>query len=195
MKFQMHENSLFALLLRSSWWTSAAIALGIFAAVRIALPEGYQQYGFFAALPFMAISGYAGWRQLRTPGDAAVGDRLEAIRTLTWTDFSTAIEEAFRRDGHTVVVSGTPGADFELAKAGRVSLLGCKRWKVARTGVEPLRELDAARRKRDAQESIYIAAGEISDTARAFATEKGIRLIHGAELARLLPKPRGMQKS
>ncbi len=195
MKLEMHKNSIFAVLLRSPWWISGGIAAGLFTAARFALPDGYGLYAFFVALPFMVISGYAGWQQLRAPSAAAVADALEAIRALAWSDFSTAIEAAFRREGHTVVASSAAGADFELMKAGRVSILGCKRWKAARTGVEPLRELDALRRARDAHESIYIAAGEISDTARAFAAQKGIRLVHGAELARLLPKPRGMQKS
>lgn len=82
------------------------------------------------------------------------------------------------------------GADFELAKAGRTSLVGCKRWKVARAGVEPLKELAAARRGREAHEAIYVAAGEITDNARAFAVEKNIRLVHDAELVKLLPQPK-----
>jgi len=44
-----------------------------------------------------------------------------------------AIEHAFRREGYGVTrTRGT--ADFELTRAGRISLVGCKRWKAARTG-------------------------------------------------------------
>jgi restriction system protein len=35
---------------------------------------------------------------------------------------------------------------------------------------------------------IYVAAGEITAQAAAFAAEKNIRLLHGAELARMLPR-------
>ena len=79
-------------------------------------------------------------------------------------------------------------ADLELAKGGVKSLVACRRWKATRTGIEPLRELHAAARARGAGECIYVAAGEITDTARAFAAQNGIRVLQGAELARLLPR-------
>lgn len=194
LKMEMHKNSIFAVLLRSPWWISAGVAAGIFTAGRLALPEAYALYAFFAALPFMVISGYAGWHQFRAPSEAVVAEALDAIRALAWSEFSVAIEDALRREGHTVVASNVAGADYELVKAGRIAVLGCKRWKAARTGVEPLRELDSARRTREAHEAIYIATGEISEPARAFAAGNGIRLVQDVELARLLPKPRGMQK-
>jgi restriction system protein len=78
---------------------------------------------------------------------------------------------------------------MELSKAGRVSLVSCKRWKAARTGIEPLRDLDAARNKTQAGECFYLAAGEVSANATAFAAEKGIRLLRGAELAALVKAP------
>jgi restriction system protein len=77
-------------------------------------------------------------------------------------------------------------ADFELTKGGRTSLVSCKRWKAARTGIEPLRELHSARHKREAHECIYITAGEISANALAFSAHNGVKLLHGAELAKLL---------
>ncbi len=105
---------------------------------------------------------------------------------MSWDEFSAALEDAFRRDGYAVSRLNIAGADLELTRSGRVSLVGCKRWKVARTGVEPLRELDAAKQAREAHECIYVAADEITDNARAFAAEKNIRLLHDAELANLL---------
>ena len=86
------------------------------------------------------------------------------------------------------------GADLELTKSGRVSLVGCKRWKVARAGIEPLRELDTVRQARDAQESIYVSAGDFTDNARAFAAEKRMRLLHDAELASLLSQTSNLTK-
>ena len=64
MKFQMAKNSLFAILLRSPWWMSVAIAAGLFAAARLVLP---QAYAVFVGLPFLAIGCYVGARQLRAP--------------------------------------------------------------------------------------------------------------------------------
>ena len=188
MKLRMHENSLFAILLRSQWWISIAIAAGLTVVATLVVPKAYYLYALFAGLPFLVIGGIAGWRQLRSPSAARIARTLERVRAMSWGDFSSAMEDAFRRDGYAVSRLDGQAADLELAKAGRTSLVACKRWKVARTGIEPLRELYAARRERDAHECIYVATGEISDSARAFAVEKGIRVMHGAELARLLPR-------
>jgi restriction system protein len=184
----MARNSLFAILLRSPWWVSIAIAAGLVVAAKLVLPVALPEiYGFFAGLPFMLIGAYAGWQRLRAPSAARIANTLEALRAMSWDDFSAAIEDAFRRDGYGVNRLGGTQADFELTKAGRISLVGCKRWKVARTGIEPLRELYAAGRARGAHECIYVVAGEITDNARAFAAEKNIRLLHDAELVKLLP--------
>ena len=52
MKLRMHENSLFALLLRSRWWISFAVALGLFLLVRLFIPE---TYAIVVPIPFVAI--------------------------------------------------------------------------------------------------------------------------------------------
>ena len=175
----MHPNSLFAVLLRSPWWLSFAVAAGVFALLRFALPS---VYAFFAAIPFLVISGIAAWRQLRAPSPA----KVEALRAKSWEEFASALEAAFRREGYSVSRLDGRQADLELERAGRTVLVACKRWKVARTGVEPLRELNAARRKREAAECIYIAAGDVTENAVAFSAQHGIRLMRGAELASFL---------
>ena len=185
MKFQMAKNSLFAILLRSPWWVSVAAAAGIFAAARLVLPE---LYAFFVALPFAVIGAYAGWQQRHAPSAARVADTLQALRAMSWDEFSGAIEDAFAREGYSVSRTSGAEADFELEKAGRVSLVAAKRWKAARSGIEPLRELHSAARARGAHECIYVVAGEITDNAREFAAETKIRLVYGGELAKLLPR-------
>jgi restriction system protein len=141
----------------------------------------------FIGLPFIVIGAYAAWQQLRAPSAEKTAATLESLRAMSWDEFSPALEDALRRDGYAVSRPNIAGADLELAKAGRVSLVSCKRWKVARAGIEPLRELDAARQARDAHECIYVAAGEITDNAIAFAATNNIRLLHGAEFAKLFP--------
>ena len=186
MNLKMNQNSIFAILLRSPWWLSAGIAGALFTGARLALPADYAFYAFFVSLPFFVIAVYTGWQQLRAPSEATTAQTMEALRAMSWAEFSAAVEEAFRRDGYAVASIGAAGADFEFAKAGRMTLVACKRWKVARTGIEPLRELDSLRRVREAHECAYVATGEFTDTARSFATEKSIRLLSGAELARAL---------
>ena len=185
MKLEMAKNSLFAVLLRSPWWISFLISAGLFFLVRLALPPVYAA---FSTLPFVVIGCVAAWRQLRAPSAAKIAARLEAIRAMSWEDFSLELADAFRSDGFEVIPATVKAADLEMIKARRVVLVGCKRWKAARTGIEPLRELLAAMRAREAHECLYVAAGEISDTARAFATEQNIRLMLDADLARLLPR-------
>ena len=186
MKLKMAENSLFAILLRSPWWMSFGIAAGIAVVAHLLLPEKYAIAGALGGTPFIVIGAIAAWRQLRAPSTARVTSTLEAVGAMSWRDFSNALEDAFRRDGYAVTRLPGGQADLELDKAGRTSLVSCKRWKAASTGVEPLRDLTRARDAREAQEGIYVAVGGVTDNARRFATENRIRVIHGPELAQML---------
>ena len=73
-----------------------------------------------------------------------------------------------------------------ITHKGIVTVVGCRRWKAARTGIEPLREFDAATAERGAHKRMYVAVGEVSDNARTFAAQKGIALVQEEELAGLL---------
>ncbi len=181
----MPKETLFSILSRSPWWLSVMIAAVLFAGTRLLLPD---IVALFAALPFLALAGYAGWRQLRTPSVANVEETLGKLRAMSWENFSAVIGEAFRRDGYAITEIPGSAADLELRKNGRVSIACCKRWKVAQTGVGPLRELQQAMQARNADECIYVAAGDFTANARAFATEKAIRLLNGAELVRLVAR-------
>ena len=161
--------------------------LGRFALERFSQPG---IYAVFFGLPFFVIGCYAGWQQLLAPSAERIAATLESLRAMSWDEFSSALEAAFRRDGYAVSRPNIAGVDLELMKSSRVTLVACKRWKVARAGVEPLRELDAARQARDAHESIFVAAGELTDTARAFASANNMQLLEGAELAQFLPTAR-----
>ena len=131
-----------------------AVAAGIVALARLALPEEYRLVGMLTALPFLGIAAMAGWKQLRSPSAARVASTLEATAALSWREFNDALEEAFRHDGYAVTRLGKPAADFEMVKAGRTSLVSCKRWKAASTGVEPLRELHAAGEARASDQNV-----------------------------------------
>ncbi|MCC6210686.1 MAG: restriction endonuclease [Burkholderiales bacterium] len=183
MRLRMHENSLFAILLRAPWWVSALVTAGIFAAARALLPAKYEAFAFFLALPTGVIALVAGWRQVRAPSAASVDAAIGRLRAMSWESFAAALDEGFRRDGYAVT-RGRGAADFELEKGGRIELAAAKRWKASRTGIEPLRELHAAGEAREAA-CLYLCAGEITGAARAFAAQKNIRLVEGPELARL----------
>ena len=196
MKLKMAKNSLFAVLLRSPWWVSVGVALFTGLVAAALLPAQYVPYGVFGAAPFVVTAVISGWRQLHTPSETQVQATLVAASTMPWAAFADAIEQAWRRDGHVVERLQRRDADFEVTKAGRVSVVSCKRWKAARTGIEPLRELHAAQLAREAPESIYVTIGELSDNAREFAHDKGIHVLQGTELAQLLRDlPRRKERS
>lgn len=182
MKWKMAENSLFAILLRKSWWVSALAALATFVLVRNFMEWGYA---LFATTPFTVIALIVAWRQIRTPDGARLAKALEKIRGMSWENFAQALETGFRAEGYAVRrVKGA--ADFELEKLGYVTLVSARRWKAARTGVEPLKELAAAGEKCDARECRYAVAGMLTEQARAFAMQKGVKLVEGAELVKLV---------
>ena len=188
MKWEMAENSLFAILLRSQWWISAGIAAMIIAVALASLPDQYKVIGAVGGAPFLVIAAMAGWKQMRRPSSGRIDKTREAVRAMTWVDFASALEAGYRRDGYEVKRVSETAADFEIRKDWRTALVSGKRWKVARTGVEPLRELKAAKDLREANDCVYITIGEITDNARKFAAENKIVMVGGAELARLLPR-------
>ena len=78
MKLKMAENSLFAILLRSPWWVSVAVALAILALARALLPPAYVPFGAMGAVPMLVIGAMAALRQWRTPSPAQVEQTLQA---------------------------------------------------------------------------------------------------------------------
>ena len=176
------EGSLFDILSRSPWWISLVIAAILFVIMRYFLPD---LLAAATTLPFLIIAGVAGWRQWQQPSARKVAAGLERIRAMRWQEFSKLLGDTYRRAGYEVVACATPGADLELRKDGYTTLVSGKRWKVTQPGTGPLRELSDARQKIDARDCIFVTAGELTETARAFAIENKIRVLAGADLARL----------
>ena len=180
---KINENSLFAILLRSQWWVSLLIAAALVGLLRFFIPT---MYAVAAGLPFIVVAAIVAWRQMRAPSGRRIAGKLERLRALPWHEFSAAVAAAYARQGYEVQRLNDARADFALVRNGYATLVACKRWKAGRTGVEPLRELDAARQARDARECVYFAVGEVTAQARALAAERNIRLLEGPELAKLL---------
>ncbi|CAN7654201.1 restriction endonuclease [Pseudorhodoferax sp. LjRoot39] len=185
MKLKMAENSLFAILLRSRWWISLAIACGFVLVAAALLPREYALAGALGGVPFAIIGAIALKRQWGAPSAAMVEAQLARAAGMSWNEFAAALESAYRKAGYEVKKT-TGGADFVLEKGGRTTLVSAKRWKAARQGVEPLRELDAARRAKEADAAVFLALGELSENAGAFARQAPIRVIQGPDLAVLL---------
>lgn len=178
----MAKRSLFSILSEQPWWVSLLVAAALFAIVQLFLP----QVALFVALPFIAVAGYVGWKQLRSASSVHVEERLAALRGMPWENFGLIISEAYRRQGYTVEASESGAFDFTLRKDGRITLVQCRRWKVNQVGVKPVQELHAAMNKSEAFNGVCISAGAFSASAREFAAGKRMTLLNGAALAELV---------
>jgi restriction system protein len=90
--------------------------------------------------PFALIGCMAAWRQWKAPSNARIEKTSAAVKAMAWNDFARALQDAYRRDGYEVQPVSVAGADFEIRKEWRRGLVSAKRFKVARTGIEPLRD-------------------------------------------------------
>ena len=187
MKFRMAPNSLFAILLRSQWWISLVIALVLAGLCFALLPAQYAFFGALGALPFFVIGCIRFVRQLGQPGEAEVQKILEAAGGLNQQAFCDVLLAAFVRKGYQAQrVEGDVAVDLLLTKAGQTTLVACRRWKAANHGVEPLRALVQARARRDATHCVYVAMAGTQAKTQRFATDNGVELLAGADLATLL---------
>ena len=186
----MSDNSLFAVLLRSGWWVSIALAVGIGLLVKFFVPEEHLLPALSVTIPFLFTGILAAWKQLRIPGAARIASTVETVSAMSSREFLELMEAAYQRDGFAVSrINGA--ADLKLSKEGRVTLVCCKRWKAAGHGVEPLRELESLRESLGAHEARYVALGNVSDNARRFATSHKIGLIEDMQLTTLLRLRKG----
>ncbi|SDM21895.1 restriction system protein [Oryzisolibacter propanilivorax] len=193
-KFKMAPNSGFAVLLRSPWWISFALAGAIVAACAALLPRHLVPFAAAGALPLCVIGCIAAWRQARAPSRARVEAARAAALALPWRDLRALFERAWQAEGHTVQALPDGGAADLLVQRGdahaasvQTVLVAARRAKAARHGTEPLRALHAEVQRRGAQAGSYVVLqGEVSEAARAFAREHGIALLEGAALDTLL---------
>ena len=179
----MAKNSVFAVLLRSPWWVSLGIGTALALVAAALVPDPYRSAGVLSALPFIVIAGIAAWRQSRLPSSARVLATQQAVNGMAWGDFAKLLEQAFQRDNYVVQRGTRDGVDFEIEREGRKMVVCARRWKSARTGLEALRALQAAREDIGVPDALYIGLGELTDTARPFAATHRIAIWRLDELA------------
>ena len=189
----MAKNSLFAVLLRSPWWVSLAIAAAIGLAAMALLPPNWRGVALFSGSPFLVISAMAVWKQWHLPNAARVAQTRQAVAAMAWPAFSRLLEDAFKRDGYSVQPGTGAAVDFVLERKGRRMLVSARRWKSARLGLETLRALQAARDAAEADvatngvtDALCIGLGELTDTARPFAAANRVAVWQAPEIAQAL---------
>ena len=186
MALRMAKNSLFAILLRSPWWTSVLIAATLGLLSFALLPAEFRIVGAISGLPFVVIAFLAARRQWRLPSATRVAETHSALSALAWPRFAELLQQSFRRDGFSVVPGDTAAVDFALERRGRRMLVCARRWKSARIGMEAVRALHTAREAADAPDALYIGLGSLTDTARSYAAEHRVAVWQSAELAQAL---------
>jgi len=193
------------ILLKSPWWVSVVLGIATFAGLRWGLRAWWGDNQTFlpfetvaanfapvAALLLGVMAGLSFWlgKRRRALVDQQTG--LESLRAVSWKDFEFLVAEAYRRQGYAVDFSlgqGTDGGvDLLLRKAGRVSLVQCKQWKVFSVGAPVIREMFGIMTAERADEAIIVTSGRFTSDAQSFAQGKPIRLVDGPRLLKLVKK-------
>lgn len=183
MAWRIPERSLFALLMRSSWWVSLAIAMGVLLLAFAVLPSSLRPGGVLMSLPFFVIASIVGWRQAQLPGAGRIQRVREQVGAMAWAEFAGHLQQAFVQQGYTVKSTGREPVDFELEREGRVTVVSARRWRSAHISPEALKALCDARDQRDAQRAMIVGLGELTDAARAYAGEERVEVWQAPELA------------
>jgi restriction system protein len=115
---------------------------------------------------------------------------LQQIRDLSWIRFEQLVGEAFRRQGYSVEEIGLGGADggidLRLRRDGQLHIVQCKQWRRARVGVSVVREMFGLLVHHGAHRVKIVTIGDFTPDALAFARDKPIDCVDGAQLLQLI---------
>ena len=182
----MAPNSLFAILLRSPWWASLALAAALALLARALLPERFAAAGMLGSFPFVIIAAVAAAKQWRAPSATQTAQALQQLNAMSQPRFRRCRRGRLARAGpRRATAEGQrrrPGTEQKRADdaAGLPPLEGGQRRRraAARTAC---RAAAAGRRP-----SIYLASGALSDKAQSFAKQMNIRIVDASEPALLM---------
>jgi restriction system protein len=115
---------------------------------------------------------------------------IDSIAALSWREFEQLVGEAYRREGFTVEETGQGGADggidLTLRRAGALYLVQCKQWRKRQVSVNIVREMVGLLHHHDASKVIIVCVGHFTRDAEAFARDKPVELVTGAQLLELV---------
>jgi restriction system protein len=111
---------------------------------------------------------------------------LEALRSLSWSEFEIAVGELVRRQGYTVKERGGFRADGGVdliaeGRRGRIAIQ-CKQWKEWRVREAQVRELYGTVKGGGFTAGWLVTCGVFTRPAQSWAEGKELRLIDGREL-------------
>ncbi len=184
----MAENSVFAILLRSSWWISVVVGAVIVLLCLALLPKDIRFVGAAGSLPFLVIGAIAAKRQWKEPSSTATEALLAQATSLSARELQAWLTRAWQAEGYSVAPRKQADADIELQREGKTTLVLTKRSKAGVHGIEPLRALHEAALQANAACAYVLLQGELSENARLFARDHQIAVLQGKGLATLLNK-------
>lgn len=113
-----------------------------------------------------------------------------ALEKISWREFEGLTAEVFRRKGFKVIERGGTGpdggVDVELRMGSDKYLVQCKQWKSMKVGVATVRELYGVMTAESAVGGFVVASGDFTSDARSFAEGHAIKLVHTAEMLKMV---------
>lgn len=186
MKWQMSENSLFALLLRAPWYVSLGLALASIGLSFALLPGQYVVFGLAASLPFIGIASIVLWKLAQKPRASVVEAVDGRTRKMNAKEFGAELTRLFHQAGHTVEPGKKPPVDLIVTKGWRVSLVNYKKWKAAHLGIEQLRSLYELKDEHEASNVKVVTLGQVSAQAGKYAEQHNIEIVGAERLAEMM---------
>ncbi|MFK7967166.1 MAG: restriction endonuclease [Burkholderiaceae bacterium] len=186
MKWQMAENSLFAMLLRAPWYTSVGLSLASVGLSFALLPGPYVVFGLAASLPFIGIACYVLYKLAQKPRASVVEAVDGRMRQMNAKEFAAELTRLFQQSGHTVEPGKKPPVDLVVTKGWRVSLVNFKKWKAAHLGIEQVRSLYELKDEHEANNVKIVTLGRVSETAGKYAQEHNIEIVGAERLAEMM---------
>ncbi len=217
-------DDLFAIAAKLPWPAGVGLAAASFLLLRWyssgepVAPTDVGQMGAFAAKSFFrtmatigqfvlplvflggAAAGFAAKRKriqlVETVATSAAPDILDGM---SWREFESLVEEAFRLRGYSVkrIGGGGPdgGVDLELKRSNETILVQCKQWRAYKVGVQVVRELYGVMAARGVASGIVVTSGAFTQDAVEFASGRNVRLMAGDELRELVRSARNGKPS
>jgi len=185
MAFKMAQGSLFAILLRSTWWYSILIGLVIIALCTAITDAQYLVLSTTVGLPFLVIGGYAGFKQLQQPSKKRVLAVIEEAKKMQALAVAQKIATSYTSNGYELNTYQGNGAELELKRAHQKLLVCTKRFKAANTGIDPLKSLVAVGETVDATGYLYVTLGDVTDAALDYAQQNRIEIVQSSRLVSL----------
>ena len=137
------------------------------------------------------IGGFLGWKTRRNQAAFLLQNiDIGWLNGLSWQDFEKAVADVYRQLGYEVEIIGGGGADggidLRMVRHGETTLVQCKKWRLFKVGVQPVRELYGVMAHENAQRCILITSGIYTDEALRFSEGKPMELVDGAQFATMM---------